>query len=35
MSSLSGLKPGIQIEKSGVQLNSSILKTIKIPTEPH
>lgn len=33
MSSLSGLKHGIQIEKYGVPSNSSILKTIKILME--
>lgn len=33
MSSLSGLKHGIQIEKSGVQSNSSTSKTIKIRME--
>lgn len=33
MSSLSGLKHGIQIGKSGVPSNSSILKTIKILME--
>lgn len=33
MSSLNGLKPGIQIEKYGVQLNSSISKTIKTRME--
>lgn len=35
MSSLSGLKHGIQIEKYGVPSNSSILKTIKTLTEQH
>lgn len=31
MSSLSGLKHGIKIEKYGVPSNNSILKTIKRP----